>query len=114
MGGFTVKMKLLDWTPFNDAVMFVEPFPCAVACPVPLMVATPVLEEFQVTWLVMSAVEPPLYVPVAVHCAVPSLAIDVGEQVMEISVSDSIGVTGFETPEAAPVPTVFVADTAQV
>lgn len=54
--------------PSTDAVIFAVPAPAAVAKPSEDIVATVVLELAQVTWEVMSAVEPSEYVPIASNC----------------------------------------------
>ena len=53
----TVSAKVFEVTPLNEAVMFELPTATPVARPVVEMVAAAVLEEFQVTVLVMLAVE---------------------------------------------------------
>jgi hypothetical protein len=55
--GVTVSVKVLEVTPLKVAVMFEVPVPAPVAKPVVLMVATAGVAEFQLTWLVMLAVE---------------------------------------------------------
>lgn len=86
-GGVTESVKLLEARAVDDtqlfalAEMLVEPGAIPVARP-PMMVATPVFDELQLTWLVISLVDvmdegqvavqvvaplKPLYVPVAVH-----------------------------------------------
>src|SRR5262249_61788778 len=71
------------------AEMLVLPTSTAVARPVPLMVATPVMEEAQVTWVVRSWVEVSEKVPVAVSCWVVPLAMEglVGVTAMDCSVA---------------------------
>ncbi len=68
----TVRVAPLDTMLPEVAVMVVEPAATGVATPlVPpelLMVATLRKEDAQVTNLVMSRVEPSVYVPVAVNC----------------------------------------------
>jgi hypothetical protein len=54
----TVSANGVDVTPLSDAVIFVDPAATPVASPVFVpMVATLGLEDVQVTWLVMLAVE---------------------------------------------------------
>ena len=53
----TVSGKTFEFTPLNDALMLVEPAAIAAERPVVPIVATPVFEELQVTWLLMFAVE---------------------------------------------------------
>lgn len=50
----TVKAKVLEVTPLCVAVMFVAPAPVPVTRPLALIVATAVLDEFQVAELVRS------------------------------------------------------------
>lgn len=72
------------------AVICVVPAPWPTAVPVPEpIVATAVLEEAQVTSLVMSCVVPSLNVPMAVNCCVPPGATEVaaGEIAMDRSVA---------------------------
>jgi hypothetical protein len=58
VGNVTVKRKVFEVTPLSLAVMFVVPAATPVASPVfAPMVAIAVLEELQVTWVVMLAVE---------------------------------------------------------
>ena len=56
VAGVTVSPKLFEVIPFSAAEMLVGPGATPAACP-PAMVATAVLEEFQVAWLVMLLVE---------------------------------------------------------
>jgi hypothetical protein len=60
-------------TPLIEAVITEEPAPTPVASPLPLMVATAVLADTQLTWLVRFCIEPSEYVPVAVNCCVDPL-----------------------------------------
>ncbi|MGD0584440.1 MAG: hypothetical protein ABSA86_01505 [Oryzomonas sp.] len=55
-------------TPPNAAVIVVEPAAVAEASPLAAIVATPVLDDVQVTEVVRFCVEPFEYVPVAVNC----------------------------------------------
>jgi hypothetical protein len=57
------------------AVMVVVPAAMIVARPLPLIVATDVSEELQVTWAVTSWVVPSEYVPAAANCWVFSVGI---------------------------------------
>ena len=64
-----VTVKVVEFeTPPKVAVMLEVPVASVAASPVPLMVATLVLAEAQVTVFVMSAVDESVYVPVAVNC----------------------------------------------
>ena len=63
-------------TPVKLAVILLVPVPTPVANPAALIVATVVVAEFHITWLVMFAVVVSLYVPVAVNCCVLPLEID--------------------------------------
>jgi hypothetical protein len=67
VAGATVK-TVEPVNPADAAEIVVVPPLTLVARPPPLMVATPVADEFQVTVLVMLLVEPSLKVPVAVNC----------------------------------------------
>ena len=68
---FRVADVTVNWdellTPLNDAVIVVVPAATPVTRPVGLMVATAVLEEVQLTWLVKLCVVPLLYCPVALN-----------------------------------------------
>jgi hypothetical protein len=55
--------------------MVVLPAPTPLANPAELMVATAVAEDAQVTWPVMFCVLLSEYLPVAVNCCVPPVAI---------------------------------------
>ena len=68
VGAVTVSVSFGLVTLPCVAVMLVVPVATAVASPEALMVATLVVEEDQVTELVMLAVEPSEKVPVAVNC----------------------------------------------
>ena len=64
----TVSTTVLDVTVPSLAVMLLVPTPAPVARPVfSPMLAAPVLDEFQLTCVVMFEVEPSLNVPVAVN-----------------------------------------------
>ena len=52
----TVRTSTGEVTPLKLAVMLLVPTATLVASPVPLMVATEVVPEVQVTWLVMFCV----------------------------------------------------------
>ena len=52
----TVSTSTGEVTPVKLAVMLLVPVPTPVASPAALIVATVVVAEFQVTWLVMFAV----------------------------------------------------------
>jgi hypothetical protein len=73
--GVTVK-PVEPLTEPETASIVVLPTATPLARPAPLMVATAVLEELQVTELVRFCVLPSLYVPVAVNCCVPPAATD--------------------------------------
>lgn len=82
--------------------MVLDPAATPVATPAALMVATPVLEDVQVTVAVMLLVLPSLYVPVAVNCCVAPAAMlgDAGVTAMELSVgafADTVSVAEPET-----------------
>jgi hypothetical protein len=65
--GVTEKIVLLLIPLLAVAVMVVEPAATAVASPEEFIVATAVLEDFQVTLFVRFAVVPSEYFPVAVN-----------------------------------------------
>jgi hypothetical protein len=67
VGTVTVSVVLPVTLP-SLALIMVLPPPAGVASPVAEIVATVVVCEAQVTWLVKSFVELSLYVPVAVNC----------------------------------------------
>jgi len=60
--------------PFSVALIVDVPVPTAVARPALVIVATEVVAEAQVTWLVKICVELSEYVPVAMNCSVSPLA----------------------------------------
>src|SRR5271157_4074404 len=62
-------------TPLSVALIFEVPVPTPVARPAVVIVATDVVADAHVTWLVRFAVELSEYVPVAVNCSVRPLAI---------------------------------------
>lgn len=64
---FTVRAPLPEILPWV-AVMVAGPTATAVARPLPLIVATDVFDELQVTCTVISSVVPSEYVPMAVNC----------------------------------------------
>lgn len=71
----TDRLAVGEVMPFNKAVTVVPPTATPVAIPVVLLiVATPVLTDTQVTWLVMSEVEASEYAPVAVKLVVSPFA----------------------------------------
>ena len=72
----TVRTSAGEVTPVKLAVILLVPVPTPVANPAALIVATVVVPEFHVTWLVMFAVVVSLYVPVAVNCCVLPLEIE--------------------------------------
>jgi hypothetical protein len=57
VAGVTVNKKVFEVTPLSVAVIFELPVVTPLAKPVELMVATAGVAEFQLTWLVMLAVE---------------------------------------------------------
>lgn len=100
-GAVTVNVALLEATPLAEAVTVVLPTATPVATPVALLtVATPVLLDAQITWLVMSAVEASEYVPVAVRWVICPLTTVAGAGVMAMPVS----VTGVGVPLLLPPP----------
>ena len=71
----TVRLADGEVIPFNAAVTVVEPAKFPVAMPVVLaIVAIEVLPDDHVTWLVMSAVDASVYVPVAMKLVVSPFA----------------------------------------
>jgi hypothetical protein len=70
VSGVTTVRLVLPVIPLCTAEMVVLPALTPVARPAPLMVATLVAEEAQVTWLVRFCVLLSEYVPVAVNCCV--------------------------------------------
>jgi hypothetical protein len=99
-GAFTDKATAGLVTLDPDAVILVCPAATEVANPVEDMVAAPVLLLFQFTVLVMIAVEPFEYVPVAVNCSVVGLAYP-GATTIAVA---GFGVTAMETSVIASVP----------
>src|SRR5258708_17405 len=67
----TPRGSLVAVTPLKLAPIFVVPNPIPEAKPVPLTVATEVLEEVHVAVLVRSCVDPLLNKPVAAYCSEP-------------------------------------------
>jgi hypothetical protein len=63
----TLNARVLDVIPLWEAVTLVEPTPLPVASPLEFIVATLVLDEVQVTELLMFCVLPSVKVPVAVN-----------------------------------------------
>ena len=63
----TVSTSTAEVTPPRLAVMLLVPGPTPIARPVELIVATAMVAEFQLTWLVRFTTELSLYVPVAVN-----------------------------------------------
>jgi hypothetical protein len=70
----TVRVAVPD-LPLKAAVMVAVPAALAVARPLLTIVATVVLDEDQVTWVVISRVDESEYVPVAVNCWVVPTAL---------------------------------------
>ena len=77
VGALTVSVVEPDTLPIV-AVMLLVPLPTGVANPAAEIVATVVVCEAQVTWLVKSFVVLLLYVPVAVNCCVAVRLVIVG------------------------------------
>jgi len=93
----------LPLTPLIVALIVADPAATAVASPPVLTVATDVLDDAHVADEVTSAVDPSLYVPVAVNCCVaptPMLAV-VGAALIETSALFG-GVTPGEEPQPTP------------
>src|SRR5262245_21917324 len=74
VAGVTVRVAGPLVTLPSVAVMFVVPVATPVASPVLEIVATAVLDDAQVTWLVTSRLEPSENVPMAANCWVWPLA----------------------------------------
>jgi len=88
-----VTVRLVD--PLIDpdvAWMVVLPVPTPVARPAPVMVATVVLEEVQITEVVKFAVLLSLYVPVAVYCCVVPLGMEALAGVTEMDTKTAVTV----------------------
>ena len=70
-----------------------------VASPAAVIVATDVVDEVQVTWLVRFCMLESEYVPVAVNCCVPPCAIDgfAGVTAIEVSVAVAWGLNTTST-----------------
>jgi hypothetical protein len=85
----TVRVAVFEVLPLKVAVMFVEPAARAVARPLLTIVAVAVLDEVQVTDVVIVRVELSEYVPVAVNCwvAPTALVAVVGATAMEDKVA---------------------------
>ncbi len=125
---FAVTVSIaLPLTPFDDAVMLVEPAATPVASPVPFIVATAALAAVQLTVELTFAVVPSLYFDVAVNCCVmPAeiLPLDgatvIAANVFAATVSVALPLTTpnaavtVELPDATPVasPVVFSVATA--
>jgi hypothetical protein len=86
----TVNMSGGLVTPLNAAVICEVPTPAPVARPAVVIVATVVVPDTHVAWLVRSCVLVSVYVPVAVNCFVVPFAID-----------GPTGVTAIDTSVAA-------------
>jgi len=82
VGAVTLNGRTLDVIPPLLAEMLVMPPATPVARPLELMIATPGLEDVQLTTLVRFWVDPSLNVPMAVNWRVLPLAIDVVGAVM--------------------------------
>lgn len=84
------------------AVIFVVPVATAVARPLLLIVATPVLDEPHVTSSVMLVVVPSFNVPMALNCWVPSERIDALFGVTAIDARFAIVIVTLVAPLMAP------------
>ena len=80
----TVNTAAGEVTEPRLAVMLLEPAATPVASPAALIVATEVVPDVQVTELVMLALLPSLYVPVAVNCCVAPALIEAAAGVTAI------------------------------
>ena len=89
----TLRVAVPD-LPLKVAVMVAEPAALAVAKPLLTIVAVVVLDELQVTWVVIGELEPSEYVPVAVNCWVaPTIMLAVaGATVIEDKVTEEVTV----------------------
>jgi hypothetical protein len=89
----TLRVAVPD-LPLKVAVMVAEPAALAVAKPLLTIVAVAVLDELQVTWVVIVELEPSEYVPVAVNCWVaPTIMLAVaGATVIEDKVTEEVTV----------------------
>src|SRR5262249_29984046 len=88
-GGRIVRVVVSPSSP-RDAEMVDVPWATPVARPPAAIVATAVLDELQVTWLVTFCVLPSEYVPVAAHCCVAPIATAGLSGVTAIDVSDAV------------------------
>ena len=82
--------------------MVVDPVPKALARPAVLIVATVAAEELHVAVLLRFCVVPSVYVPVAVNCCVPPLAIDGFAGVTAIDTSVAAVTVSVVLPETVP------------
>ena len=82
--------------------MVADPRPTAVARPAVLIVAMVAAEELQVAVLLRFCVVPSVYVPVAVNCCVPPLAIDGFADVTAIDTSVAAVTVSVVLPETVP------------
>jgi hypothetical protein len=94
--GVTVRVAV-PLTPLRDAATVVAPAATALARPEAFMVATEVFELAQLTLPVRSAVEPSLYLPIAVNCWVVFAAMlaVAGKTAMEVRVAAGTGTVTF-------------------
>ena len=102
-------MAAVPLIPLSEAVTVVEPEATAVARPAALMVATLVFALTQVTLLVILAVVPLLYVPVAVYCCVAFAASVTAAGVTEMDDRPGGGVVVLTERVALPLTPVNVA-----
>ena len=82
--------------------MVADPRPTALARPAVLTVATVAAEELHVAVLLRFCVVPSVYVPVAVNCCVPPLAIDGFAGVTAMDTSVAAVTVSVVLPETAP------------
>lgn len=87
VGAVTVSVATLLVMPPDAAVIFAVPSVSVAANPEPLIIATPVADEFHVAVLVRLAVLESVYVPVAVNCCVSPLATEALAGAMAIDTS---------------------------
>src|SRR5579864_6177125 len=102
VGTATVRVVEPDTLP-SVAVILLVPLVTGVANAVAEIVATVVVCEAQVTWLVKSFVELSLYVPVAVNCCVTVRLVNVGVAgVTAIEVSVGTATVSVVEPDTLP------------
>ena len=87
-----VTVSVVDpLTPADAAWIVVVPVPTPLATPLPVIVATAVLDELHIAVLVRFCVVASLYVPMAVNACVVPLAIDGLAGVTAIETSGDVG-----------------------